>query len=212
MGREILSKPEQHARISRITDQQAYTDAVSDLFRGASAWLEGIKKESPAQPPEVLELMGLNAFLVAQFGFPFLQGQIHRHQDKGWRGSLFSLPHQLALAVYMARLNVASYPIKEEVINDLPDPNLAPGVWGTFMKVSGGDIVDRANLAASKVLTTARRRIEVDQRAICLPDRALNTRLAAVPFDGYDAERMPPAEVERDVLPELMKVVIDELQ
>ena len=199
MRTEILDVVSQHAKVNQVTDLPCYANFVTQFFEGNSYWLDKVRRSPAANSEPSLKLMAFTGLLVAQFGLPLLSGQLRRHTWKSWKRSEFSDPHQAALAIYMAKLNVQSYPIKEDWINRLSDPSLAPGVWGTQMAVKEGQII--GSHQPDEVVFRAR--IEDDTRAICLPDEPVNRRLATIAFDGEVAERIPLEEYERDVFPEV---------
>jgi hypothetical protein len=211
MSKEILDSATQRRLVRDTVDLGSYDRFTRRVFLVNRRSVAAVRQEREGgnipDVPDYYRLLGLVGNVTAQFGFRALDGQLTRHNIKDWTGSPVSPRHQLALAVYMARANVQSYPIKEAVIAALTDTTLEPGVWGTPLSLKGGQIVSRGDLRPEYAEGIARRRMERDVRPICLPDKPLNAALAALDFDGDAAERMSTRAFEDEVYPQLQPVV-----
>jgi hypothetical protein len=207
---KIYTAAEQRAAIHSTTTRKSYQKLIKDNFyeHRFGKWLKFCRSElrrNPqwAQNPEYFRLLGLSAKVAAQFGFPQIEGQLTRYNMHNWsEQSPISPRHQLAVTIYTAGYTLKKLEITDGIRDDLADRQLAAGVWGLYFYPSNGTVFYPRQIEELK--TAAETRLE-RRLPINLPDRNLHTSLAAIPFTGDDAERMPQQEFERDIYPQVEK-------
>lgn len=188
---------------------EALFDDKTDNYWHRTATVGLSNPDFDSMPPDFMRLLGLAVVVFAQFGYPHLYTHLPRHRSKGWKKSPFDPKHQLALTCYGADKNAQSYRFKDRWSKRLAetDPDASTGVWGMDLKVEGGLVV-ATRRSLKTVQADASNRFK-NSRPICLPDRELNDKLAAVEFTGDDAERMSDSEFEEEILPKAAEAVKD---
>jgi hypothetical protein len=135
---------------------------------------------------------------TAQFGFESMEGQIRRDMAT----SSFDPRRELALACFMASLNVAAVPIKQQMsdVFDSRSERASVGIWGKSLEVKRGAVQEPRSYEYGDYEASAEQRFS-EPRKILVPNEPLNHSLAEIGFTLQLAETMDDGAFERDYLP-----------
>lgn len=202
----IYTPEDQYRIITDATSQEAYEKFVNGNFDAQHEYLSATTNECPdaSYLPYIWQLKTLNAKLAKNHGFELMNRQIIRHQEKGWKKSPSHPWHQMALARYLAKVNLDSLPYKQawhdSLLRSSRDKPYAPGCWGIFIGVQRGELKFTEAHDLPQVRVSARKLYE-RSTGILLPTPELYRDLAGINFDGDKAESFTPDEFNKLVYP-----------
>lgn len=165
---------------------------------------------------DYFRFLGLVTLACAQYGFTTMFPHVRRSMDCEWASP--GHPHsQLALGVYISKLNVQSYPYKEELEERAraTDEDLAPAAWGLRFDAENGKVCKPSKRQKNRMLREDVPRRMKEGRPICLPDKTIATTLSKIPFTGFDAGIISDEEFNKRVLPgakEAVTGIIDNIE
>lgn len=203
----VLTSREQLQAISESSDLFSYQRLHRTYLEESEKYLKRIEDEAgwPKQEPneEHYKLLGLVSTLVNQAGFETQFGHLSRHVRNNWAKPIIDVRHQLAMASYLGKINTQAYAIRRDWVEQLReyDPHIDPvGIWGTFVAVSKGRVIENPNKSTEYLLQKAKFRATY-RTPICLPNVDLNCALMDLNFTGDDAENMSDEEFMEEIYP-----------
>ncbi|MBP9690597.1 hypothetical protein KBD81_00800 [Candidatus Woesebacteria bacterium] len=149
--------------------------------------------------PDFWKLLGFNAILGAQFGYDLMNGQVIRHTSKKWKNDLLSIPHQVALSVYMGSNNFDAWNIKSSIA--------AAQKYGNHNPILSHGILLRKNsnqnfqIPSQAEKYELRMRSKLSDKPVNLPNPWLYFKLSQIDFSGEKAEKIENSVFNSDIIP-----------
>ncbi len=181
----------------------------------SSQWHKDLKWWADRQTnldPAYFQLVGLVGIIAAQYGFQSLDYTSIRHTRGDWDRDPATPMHQVALGIEIANWGLQAYPVKEKIAQRFDEGTAGWwGAWNVFIKTRGHRVPRFEDLVGAQkddLAKEAERRFTYG-RKIALPDLDLNERVAAIPFTGDQADRMPTEKFVHEVLPRVVEATRD---